>query len=52
MVLGNDADQNQFNRYELKLDKFAYCMDHMETALHSKFADIEHSLEQHVEVGN
>ena len=48
MVLGNDADHNQFNRYELKLDKLVSRMDNLETVLHSRFSDIEISLSKQI----
>ena len=41
MILGNDADDNQFNRYELKIDKLVSRMDNMEMVLRATFSDLE-----------
>ena len=49
LLLGNDADQNQFNRYELKIEKLATRMDNMETLLHSKFSDIQHGISKKID---
>ena len=48
MVLGNDADHNQFNIYVLKLDKLVYRMDNLETVLHSRFSAIEINLSKQI----
>ena len=48
MVLGNDADHNQFNRYELKLAKLVYRMDNLETVLHSRFSENEINLSKQI----
>lgn len=48
MMLGNDADQSQFNRYELKLDKLASRLDNLEQVLHSRFPEIEHNLSKQI----
>ena len=39
MILSNDADHNQFNRYELKVDKLVSRMDNMEIVLRTTFPD-------------
>ena len=43
MILGNDADHNQFNRYELKVEKLVYRVDNIEMALRTAFSDLEQS---------
>ena len=48
MILGNDADQSQFNRYELKLDKLVSRMDNLEQVLHSRFSEIENNLSKKI----
>ena len=48
MILGNDADCNQFNRYELKLDKLVSRMDNLEKVVHSRFSEIEHNLSKKI----
>ena len=48
MIMSNDADQSQFNRYELKLDKLASRMDNLEQVLHSRFSEIENKLSKQI----
>ena len=44
MVLGNDADHSQFNRYELKVDKLVSRVDNMGMLLRTTFSDLEECL--------
>ena len=44
MILGNDADHNQLNKYELKIDKLVSRMDNMDMVLRTTFSDLEKSL--------
>ena len=39
VIIGNDADHNQFNRYELKVDKLVYRVDNMEILTRTTFYD-------------
>ena len=39
MILGNDADHNQFNKYELNVDKLVSRVDNMEMLLRTTFSD-------------
>ena len=49
MILGNDADHNQFNRYELKVDKLVSRVDNMEMLLRTTFSDLEKSLSKKID---
>ena len=43
-MLSNDTDHNQYNRYELKVDKLVSRVDNIEILLRTAFSDLESSL--------
>ena len=44
MMLSNDTDHNQYNRYELKVDKLVSRVDNIEILLRTAFSELDSSL--------